>query len=160
MKGKSEKIPENYRMASFDVKFFSPSVPLEHTFDIIIKSSYEKHKITTVFTKHEMKKILTIGTSNVRFSFNNNIYIQIDGDAMGSPLGPVLANIFMVKLENVLVPKLNDRVKKWRCFADDTFVYVKRGSIEYVLFIQNLFHNNTKFTNEQENNNRLPFLDV
>ena len=79
---------------------------------------------------------------------------------MGSPLGPVLANIFMVKLENVLVPKLNDRVKKWRCFADDTFVYVKRGSIEYVLFIQNLFHNNTKFTNEQENNNRLPFLDV
>ena len=160
IKIKNKKIPENYEMASFDVKSLFTLVPLEHTIDIIIKRISEKHEITTAFTKHEMKKLLTICTKNVHFHFNNNIYIQIDGVAMGSPLGPVLANIFMVKLENVLVPKLNDRVKKWRCFADDTFVYVKRGSIEYVLFIQNLFHNNTKFTNEQENNNRLSFLDV
>ena len=43
---------------------------------------------------------------------------------------------------------------------DNTFVYVKRGSIEYVLFVLNSFHDNIKFTYEQENNNRLPFLDV
>ena len=69
---------------------------------------------------------------NVHFSFNNDIYIQIDGVATGSPLGPVI----------------------------DTFVYVKRGSIEYVLSLLNSFHHNTKSTYEQENNNRLPFLDV
>ena len=43
---------------------------------------------------------------------------------------------------------------------DDSFVYVKRGSIENVLFVPNSFHDNIKFTYEQENNNRLPFLDV
>ena len=43
---------------------------------------------------------------------------------------------------------------------DDTFVYVMRGSIEYVLSVRNSFHDNIKFTYEQENNNRLPFLDV
>ena len=59
-----------------------------------------------------MKKLLTICTKNVHFSFNNYIYIQIDGVAMGSPLGPVIANMFMVELENVLVPKLNYHVKK------------------------------------------------
>ena len=47
----------------------------------------------------------------MHFSFNNGIYIQIDGVAMGSPLGPVLANIFMVELESVSVSKLNDYVK-------------------------------------------------
>ena len=73
---------------------------------------------------------------------------------MGSPLGPVLANIFMAELESVLFPKLNDHVKNWRRFVDDTFAYVKRGSIEYALLVLNLFHDNIKFTYEQENNNR------
>ena len=41
---------------------------------------------------------------------------------MGSPLGPVIANKFMVELKSVSVPKLNDHVKKWRRFVDDTFV--------------------------------------
>ena len=66
----------------------------------------------------------------------------------------------MVELESVLVPKLKDHVKKWRRFVDDTFVYVKRGSIEYVLSVLNSFHDNIKFTYEQENNNKLAFLDV
>ena len=160
IKIKNEKIPENYEMVSFDVKSLFTSVPLEHTIDITIKRIYAKHEITTVFTRPEMKKLLTICTKNVHFSFNNNIYIQIDGVAMGSPLGPVLANIFMVELESVLFPKLNDHVKKWRRFVDDTFVYNKRGSIEYVLSMINSFHDNIKSTYEQENNNRLPFLDV
>ena len=79
IKIKNEKIPENYEMVSFDVKSLFTSVPLEHTIDIITKRVYEKHEITTEFTKPEMKKLLTICTKNVHFSFNNNIYIQIDG---------------------------------------------------------------------------------
>ena len=67
----------------------------------------------------------------------------------------------MVELKSVLVPKLNDHVKNyWIRFVDDTFVYVKRGLIEYALSVLNLFHDNIKFTYEQENNNRQPFLDV
>ena len=74
IKIKNEKIPENYEMVSFDVKSLFTSVPLEHTIDIIIKRIYEKHEITTVFTKHEMKKLPTICTKNVHFRYNNNIY--------------------------------------------------------------------------------------
>ena len=51
-----------------------------------------------------------------------------------------MANVFMVELEIVLVPELNDHVKKWRFFVNDTFVYIKCGSIEYVLSALNLFH--------------------
>ena len=43
---------------------------------------------------------------------------------------------------------------------DGTFGYLKRGSIEYVLPVLNSFHDNIKLTYEQENNNRLPFLNV
>ena len=79
---------------------------------------------------------------------------------MGSPLDPVIANIFMVELEIVLIPKLNDHVKKWRRFVNDTFVYVKCDSVKQILSVRNSFHDNIKFTYEQENNNRFPFLDV
>ena len=38
----------------------------------------------------------------------------------------------MVELENMLVPILKQYTKNWRRYVDDTFVYVKNGSIEYV----------------------------
>lgn len=42
------------------------------------------------------------------FSFNLILYEQIDGVSMGSSLGPVLANIIMTELENVIVRKMLD----------------------------------------------------
>ena len=39
---------------------------------------------------------------------------------MASPLRPVLANIFMVELEEYLMPKLQDKVDFWRRYVDDT----------------------------------------
>ena len=66
----------------------------------------------TIFTKSEMKKLLTLYIKNLHFSFNNEIYIQTDDAVMGSPLGPVIANIFMIELENTLVLMLKDHFKK------------------------------------------------
>ena len=93
-------------------RFIQKAKQILFSFDISVKQIYEKHeKTTTVFTKHEMKNLLTVCAKNVHFSFNNDTYIQIDGIEMGSPLGPVIANIFMVELESVLVPRLNDHLK-------------------------------------------------
>ena len=46
-----------------------------------------------------MKNVLLLCSKNVHFTFENNIYKQKDEVAMGSPIGPVLAGIFMVHLE-------------------------------------------------------------
>ena len=39
--------------------------------------------------------LLRIATSEAEFSFNGMMYSQVDGVAIGSSLGPTLANIFM-----------------------------------------------------------------
>ena len=52
---------------------------------------------------------------------------------MGSPLGPVLAGIFMVELKNRLVPTLGNMVLNWKRFVDDTIGYVKNGGIDVIL---------------------------
>ena len=57
-----------------------------------------------------MKDLLHLCTKHVDFSHGGKIYIQIDGVAMGSPLDPMLANIFMISLEEVVLPSIKKHV--------------------------------------------------
>ena len=41
------------------------------------------------------KELMLIATGGVEFSFNSQMYKQLDGVAMGSPSGLALANIFV-----------------------------------------------------------------
>lgn len=104
--------------------------------------------------------LLLLFTTNVHFTYDNDIYQQKDGVAMGSPLGPVLAGIFMVHLERTLMPKLEKFIKPWKRYVDDTITYIKPGSINVVINILNNFHQNIKFTYELEKDGKISFLDV
>ena len=93
---KQQVISSSYKLVSFDVKSLFTKIPLDRTIDIILKWIYDEHEITTNIERKEMKDLITLCTNNVPFTFNNEIYRQSDGIAMGSPLGPVLAGIIMV----------------------------------------------------------------
>ena len=79
---------------------------------------------------------------------------------MGFPLESVLAGIFMVELEMIIIPTVKDNISHWRRYVDDTFLFIKKGYVEHVLARLNSFHKNIQFTYELENQNKLPFLDV
>ena len=76
-----------------------------------------------------MKELLILCTKNVQFTINNETYILVDGLLMDSPLGPVLANIFMVELETSVIPNWSNKVKLSKRFADNTY-YLARS--EYI----------------------------
>ena len=76
---------------------------------------------------------------------------------MGSPLGPVLARIFMVHLKRSLVLVLKAQLSFWKQYVDDTVTFIKTG---YVLLVLNSFHPNVEFTYETKVNSKLAFLDV
>ena len=61
---------------------------------------------------------------------------------MGSPLGPLLADIFVIDLENKLMQKLKDNgLTLYKRYVDDVFVTVKEGmDIEQLKQILNSFH--------------------
>ena len=86
--------------------------------------------------------------------------MQNDGVAMGSPLGPVLENIFMVELERTIISSLSDKIKLWKRYVDDTIAFVKTDEINNVLSYLNSCYSNIQFTMEIEQNNQIPFLDV
>ena len=66
----------------------------------------------------------------------------------------------MVELKIRLVPKLTQHVQNYSCNVDDTLVYVKSGSIVYVLSTFKKYHPNIKVTCEKEVDNTLLILDV
>ena len=108
---KQQVIPSSYKLVSFDVKSLFTNVPLDRTTDIILKRIYDKHEVTTNIGRKEVKDLITLCTKNVPFTFNSEIYQQRDGVAMGSLLGPVLAGIIMVELENSIAPKSNGHLQ-------------------------------------------------
>ena len=146
---KQETIPDEYEMVSFDVKSLLTNVPLEKTIHITLERIYDRKEINTQITHPEMKELLTLCTKNVHFTFDNQVYQQNDGVAMGSPLGPVLAGIFMVELENWIIPTLGNMVLNWKGFVDDTIGYVRNGSIDMILSKLS-FHPNIQFIHEME----------
>ena len=58
---------------------------------------------------------------NQLFQFNGELYEQTDGVAMGSPLGPLLADVFMCHIENQLEQK-SMILSFYRRYVDDTLV--------------------------------------
>ena len=50
-------------------------------------------------SQDELIELLNLATKDKLFQFNGNFYERIDGVAMGSPLGPLMANAFMCSIE-------------------------------------------------------------
>ena len=149
-----------FNMIPFNVKSLSTSAPLEKTINVALERIYHQKEIDTSISKSDMWNLLLLCTENVYSCFYGDIYQQNDGEAMGSPLGPVLAGIFMVELEKRIASSVTDSIFHWRRYVDDMFVFVKKGCVERVLTHLNSFHKNVRFTYELENQDRLPFVDV
>ena len=91
--------PSSSYLVSFDIESLFTNIPLDEVCDITCDYVYGSlsNKIPP-FDKTTFKKLLKLATSGI-FSFNNQLFSQIDGVTMDSPLGPSLANIFLAHLE-------------------------------------------------------------
>ena len=157
---KEQPIPEHAHMCSFDVVSLFTNVPLDETVDICADALYRNEDIEPPpLTEKSFRELLLNLTSGVEFSFNNVMYRQIDGVAMGSPLGPVLANIFVGFCESK-IPE-----SSWPPFycryVDDAFSWFdSRADADNMFALLNNLHPSLKFTCEHEQQGKSPYLDV
>ena len=80
-------------MVSFDVQSLFTNIPLDESIQLAIE--YIISNTSTKLTTKELEDLFYTATSQSHFSFKGCYYDQIDGVAMGSPLAPVLAILFM-----------------------------------------------------------------
>ncbi|CAH8508776.1 unnamed protein product [Heterobilharzia americana] len=146
-------------MYSFDVNSLFTNVPLVKTIDILydyISSNSLIFPIPINFLKY----LLLLCTDKVEFTFGGEHFQQIDGVAMGSPLGPLLADVYMSYVEN-MADDLIRRVSLYKRYVDDIVIICEKPDDAMCLLQKmNTAQNHISLTCEQETNKHPPFLDV
>ena len=81
-------------LCSFDIVSLFTNIPLDETMNICIDKVFQNRDKVDNLSRRQFKKLLLIAAKQNHFMFEDKFYDQLDGVGMGSPLGPVLANIF------------------------------------------------------------------
>ena len=158
------QVNENDILVLYDVSALFTSVPLEETIQILANKAFAQNWFNKThqlnITQDDLVELLRVATKHQLFQFNGHLYEQIDGVAMGSPLGPLMANVFMCSIEEKL-ESANKLPSFYRRYVDDTLAMVPDiPSAEAFLTTLNESHPSITFTMEITTNNKLPFIGM
>ena len=95
-------------MASLDVESLFTNIPLEETISVCCDSLFSNNAKVNNINRNNFGKLLRAALQNKYFNFEGKIYKQLDGVAMGSPLGPTLANAFLFFHEQIWLNECPD----------------------------------------------------
>ncbi|XP_052738615.1 uncharacterized protein LOC128198277 [Bicyclus anynana] len=143
-------------MISFDVESLFTNVPI-HDFMEVLKIKLQENNIPEEYvtlTGHCLESSF--------FLYKGEYYLQIDGVAMGSPVAPVVANLWMEYFEELATSSIPIQVRFWKRYVDDVFAVMQGGEkeVQQYLALLNGIHRKMTFTYEMEKDRSLPFLDV
>ena len=142
----------NLFMASLDVDSLFTNIPLDETINIIIEKLFSENETVHNLNKDQFKCLLTLATKESYFLFDEELYQQVDSVAMGSPLGPTLANIFICHYEDIRLSSCSLECKPsyYKRYVDDIFVlFESESQVELFKNFMNTCHPKMKFTFEK-----------
>ena len=82
-------------MCSLDVDSLFTNIPLDETINVFANIVYSEQDVIQGINKEEFRSLLSLTTKESYFIFNESLYKQKDGVAVGSELGPTVANTFL-----------------------------------------------------------------
>ena len=148
-------------MLSLDVESFFTNVPLEEVLDFL-QRKLEPEDTRLPLPTDTFLELIRLCVDSNSFSFNDNFYSQTYGVAMGSPLSPVLANLYMEYFESELLPSITPGPSLWHRYVDDVFALWPHDPESFPVFLEalNSLSPSIRFKVEWEVDGKLPFLDA
>ena len=146
-------------MASFDVVSLFTRVPVDEA--LLVLSHHlqqdDNLKEQTSIPIPDLCTLVELCLKSTYFQFGEAFYEQVEGTAMGSPLSPVLANIFMEDFETRALETSPWKPKMWRRYVDDVLVIWPHGDQRLEEFHLHLNGQNPsiQFTLEKESEGRI-----
>ena len=150
-------------MASFNIESLFTNIPLQETIDLCVENLFKDRTHVDNLSKDSFRELLTRAMSESLILFDQELYKQHAGVAVGLPLGPTLANVFFCYHEKIWLQNCPSEFKPvtYRRYVDDTFLlFHSKHHIETFRNYLNRQHKNFRFTSEIENENSISFLDI
>ena len=148
---------------SYDVKALFTSVPIQPAINVIkkrLEEDGELQKRTNMSVQHIIS-LLEFCLRSTYFTFQYRLYEQQEGAAMGSPISPIVANLFMEDFEKKAIESSPHPPCFWRRFVDDTFTIIYTAHKERFLEHLNSIDDHIQFTSEDSRpDGSKPFLDI
>ena len=155
------KLPKECILASIDVSSLYTNIPHQDGLESIA-FYLNNEKLTFNHPEQPEPEIIVelakLVLKNNTFEFNEQIYLQKQGTAMGTKMAPSYANLFMGKLEEKLQ---DEHIHTWKRYIDDIFIIWTGTKEELESYISkiNTLHPTIKFTYEMDTD-ELIFLDT
>ena len=147
-------------MVSSDIQLLFTNIPLDETIDICVDMVSGKRRKVKGTLKCHFKQLLILSVKCSCFLF---FLLQIDGVVMGCPLGPTLANLFLVYHEHNRLEScpIQFRPKCYHRYVDDIFcMFEHKDHVKKFLRYMHSRHRNIQFTCEEESNDKISYLDI
>jgi hypothetical protein len=125
------KVTESDLLVSFDVESLFTNIPVDAAVDTV-------KTLVPDGLPHGDLKMVDFCLQNPFFLWNGKFEQQSQGAAMGSPLSPVIAGLYMEKFEEEALETYEKKPKLFLRYMDDTFVIWQPGRKELDNFLRYL----------------------
>ncbi|XP_070560185.1 uncharacterized protein [Ptychodera flava] len=159
---KGLEVPPGQKLISYDVSALFINIPVDQALHVI-KDRLERDNTLSDrcdLSVEQIVELLRLCLNSTYFLYDGQFFQQKQGAAMGSPVSPIVANMYMEHFERRALETTCNPPSFWYRYVDDTFT--RLGDLDVDEFSQHLnsIDPHIKFTSEQEQDRRLPFLDT
>ncbi|XP_072023154.1 uncharacterized protein [Amphiura filiformis] len=155
-------LEDNETITSYDVSALFTCVPPKEAVncvrDFLRKDNTLKER--TDLSPDQVCEVLELCLNTTYFVYDGKFYRQRHGCAMGSPVSPIVVNLFMEQFEQLaLTSYAGTPPSHWYRYVDDTWVKLRKDQLAPFYNHINNVNEHIKFTQEELKDNKLAFLD-
>ncbi|XP_041430610.1 LOW QUALITY PROTEIN: uncharacterized protein LOC121397622 [Xenopus laevis] len=149
-------------MVSYDVTSLFTCIPTTEAIETVRNRLQHDNTLSSItkLSPNQVCLLLDLCLNTTYFKYKNLFYRQKHGCAIGSPVSPIVANLYMEEVERrALLTFQGTTPTHWFRYVDDTWVTIRSNEVAAFTEHINSVDNNIKFTREDVHENKLAFLD-